>query len=326
MLHSISEVQTMIATGEFLLLAGSETALTQLPRGNWIAGTIPYFMAEEGGTYSEDRIFVTHLPAAAVKASVLQYTVDSLPQICHDAPDNGYSVLILPAATAVHRAYAENAPHYDGIFLKPIIGWVAGVALEEVGKIKPKVFDGRVAESFTDRAMVMHVELQEGTVAELSILNVFHPGTGDTITFSQPGFTASACTVNGNPESLASYIVAHKIDRRLPLTANYNGSVINVAIQDVNTSTGVVRFFAPVFANVEYRFAAPVADYLAAFDEAIKNESEVPAFSCNCILNYLYGELQGKKTGHITGPITFGEVAHQVLSQTLVRLILRTHS
>jgi hypothetical protein len=44
------------------------------------------------------------------------------------------------------------------------------------------------------------------------------------------------------------------------------------------------------------------------------------AFSCNCILNYLYAELEGKQTGNFTGPITFGEVAYQLLNQTMVYL------
>ena len=45
-------------------------------------------------------------------------------------------------------------------------------------------------------------------------------------------------------------------------------------------------------------------------------------FSCNCILNYLYSELEGKKTGGITGPITFGEIAYQLLNQTMVYLTI----
>jgi hypothetical protein len=43
-------------------------------------------------------------------------------------------------------------------------------------------------------------------------------------------------------------------------------------------------------------------------------------FSCNCILNYLYGELEGKRTGALKGPMTFGEVAYQLLNQTMVYL------
>jgi hypothetical protein len=48
MLKSIPEVNQMIAEGKPLLLAGSEEALSQLSTGNWIGGTIPYFMDEDG--------------------------------------------------------------------------------------------------------------------------------------------------------------------------------------------------------------------------------------------------------------------------------------
>ena len=45
-----------------------------------------------------------------------------------------------------------------------------------------------------------------------------------------------------------------------------------------------------------------------------------PVFTCNCILNYLYANLEGKKTGSIVGPITFGEIAYMLLNQTMVYL------
>ena len=64
-------------------------------------------------------------------------------------------------------------------------------------------------------------------------------------------------------------------------------------------------------------------DYADAFARAIPADDDSPAFSCNCILNYLYGKLEGKKTGHVTGPITFGEIAHVLLNQTMVQLHLR---
>ena len=61
-LQSIPEVQSAVAAGESLFLAGSREALSQLPAGNWIGGTIPYFMTEQGGLLAEDRIFVTRVP------------------------------------------------------------------------------------------------------------------------------------------------------------------------------------------------------------------------------------------------------------------------
>ena len=46
------------------------------------------------------------------------------------------------------------------------------------------------------------------------------------------------------------------------------------------------------------------------------------SFSCNCVLNYLYAGLEGKKTGEFNGPATFGEIAYQLLNQTLVYLTI----
>jgi len=41
-------------------------------------------------------------------------------------------------------------------------------------------------------------------------------------------------------------------------------------------------------------------------------------YTCNCILNFLYGELEGKVIGSFDGPVTFGEIAYQLVNQTLV--------
>ena len=46
---SIQEVRMKIEQGKRLLLAGDESLLRELPAGNWIGGTIPYFMTETGG-------------------------------------------------------------------------------------------------------------------------------------------------------------------------------------------------------------------------------------------------------------------------------------
>ena len=64
-LYDLNSVQHMIKQNEKLLLAGDEQVLRELPKGNWIGGTIPYFMAENGGTFSQNHIFVTKLPNKA---------------------------------------------------------------------------------------------------------------------------------------------------------------------------------------------------------------------------------------------------------------------
>ncbi len=53
----------------------------------------------------------------------------------------------------------------------------------------------------------------------------------------------------------------------------------------------------------------------------MSNEKQI-LFSCNCILNFVYSNLEGLKTGQMVGPITFGEVAYQLVNQTLVYLTI----
>lgn len=69
---------------------------------------------------------------------------------------------------------------------------------------------------------------------------------------------------------------------------------------------------------MEYRHARRIGDYVSAFTRALPGgQVEGLAFACNCVLNFVHSELEGKPTGAITGPVTFGEVAYQLLNQTL---------
>ncbi len=43
-LISVQAAAEMIRSGKSISVAGPESALDQLPAGNWIGGTIPYFM------------------------------------------------------------------------------------------------------------------------------------------------------------------------------------------------------------------------------------------------------------------------------------------
>ena len=61
-MYNVNEVTEKINNGKNLLLAGDESILSKLPKGNWIGGTIPYFMADEGGVFTKDKIYVTEIP------------------------------------------------------------------------------------------------------------------------------------------------------------------------------------------------------------------------------------------------------------------------
>lgn len=320
MLVDIVTVASKIESGEALFLAGDENLLRCLPKGRWIGGTIPYFMDESGGVMSRSKIFVAKAPAEATGIKIAWYGEQDLERLVPEAPKNGFSVIIIPATSPAHVSYARNAPSYDGIFMKPIIGWISGTHLDDVGKIPPKVFNGDTGEVSDAKAIVMHVSLPIDKQASVGIVNLFRQGKGDLITFEEEGFSVTDCFVGGRKVNFEEYIASRKIDTSLPLVADYDGAMVNVSIQSVDDKAKKVAFYAPVFREVRYRIAEPVTDYVESFTASMPADLVNPVFSCNCILNYLYAGLEGKKTGSITGPITFGEIAYQLLNQTLAYL------
>jgi hypothetical protein len=327
-LLTIQETAELIRAGKVLSLAADEVLLTQLPKGNWIAGTIPYFIGEDGGIETREKIFVTELTQAdAAQIEIRTYTVDSIKNIATDAPDNGYTIVILPAMSPIHAEYANHGRDYDDMFIKPVVGWIAGVHLSDLGKVLPKVVNGATGSMLTTDAVALHVTLPVDKMAVIHILNLFRQNSdGDVITFPETGFSATKCRINGEEVFFADYIATIKLNSAYPLVADYNGARINTSFQEINHETRQVKFYAPVFAGIDYRQAAPVGDYVHEFEALAEGAHQHIEFSCNCILNYLYGELQGRKTGDLNGPMTFGEVAYQLLNQTLVYLEVQTHA
>lgn len=319
-LMPIADAAARIRLGKYLSVAGDELALARLPRGHWIGGTIPYFMSDAGGCTSRDQVFVTEIPVHGEPPRLRFCDLDALPMICHNAPDNGFTLLILPAFSQAHERFAHDAPNYEDMYLKPLVGWIAGIHLDDLGKCTPKVFLGETGEMSDRMAVVMDVPLPPEKMARIDIVNLFRQGDGDAITFTEAGFSADRCLINGQPAIFADYLAARHIDTRLPLVADYCGAMINVSFKAVLPSEQRVDFYAPVFPGQVYRIAAPVDDYVAAFQAAIPSGIDGLTFSCNCILNYLYSNLEGRRTAGVTGPITFGEIAYQLLNQTLVYL------
>jgi hypothetical protein len=318
-MYTVDEISKLIKSGKSLLLAGDEKVMKNLPQGNWIGGTIPYFISNEGGVFSQDKIYATEAPAMSTKAEIKVYDKKSVETVYSDGPENGFSVIIIPAMSETHSSFSLKAPQFKDFALRPLVGWISGVFLDDLGKSTPKIYDGRTGKSFEDGAVVMHIALPEGRIAEVGTVNIFKPSKGDVIKFEQDGFAFKEALVNGKKVKLADYLKEKKLDIRLPLVADYYGIMVNSSFQAVDDMTGEVKFYAPLFKGIEYRHADPFTDYVKEFTSRLpKEDGDKMAFSCNCILNYLYAELQGKKTGTITGPITFGEIGYQLLNQTMV--------
>lgn len=316
---TVDQAKTAIEAGRVLWLAGDQNLLSQLPKGRWIGGTIPYFMSAGGGVTTKDSIYVAELDVThARKIQIKQYNMETIKNVAKDAPENGFTILIMPAFTDIHASYAENAPSYEDMFLKPIAGWVSGLHLDDLDSVKPGVFNGGTAECLTDKAIAMHVTLAPAKVAHIGIVNIQEQADGDSIEFTETGFSVSKCLVNGVETNFADYMVEKNIDSKSSLVADYSGAMINVAIWEVSQENNKVSFYGPVFNGVEYKFAKPVEDYVSQFSNATPQLKNGATFSCNCVLNYLYQELEGKQGVSICGPMTFGEIAYQLLNQTLV--------
>jgi hypothetical protein len=322
-MYTVQEVKTLIQEQKTLVIAAAESVLRALPRGNWIGGTTPYFMGDEGGCFDEQRALVKVIPGS-VATSIAVYDEATLPSIALDAPDNGCTFVIIPLESAVHRQYAEGANSYADMFMKPVVGWIAGMPLDQAEAVAPKVVNGQSGELMENAAVALHITLPEYLSAQVNIVNIFTQGHGDVLTFPATGFEIKDCLVNGRQATFAAYLKEHAVDLRFPLVADYHGAMINTSFQRVDEAAGVVHLYAPVFSGIEYRLAQPVSDYAAAFATAMPENAKDAAFACNCILNYLYGELEGKQIG-LKGPITFGEIAYQLVNQTLVYVTIERH-
>ena len=319
MLRTVEETISLIEANKLLHISGTETLLRQLPIGKWIGGTTEYFVSENGAIVSDQVLDVIELDYDAYKLAI--YSTSALPRITTDGYNNGFTILIVPFESVAHREYAQNVTDYPDLFTKNIIGWVSGVNLEKTDS-KALTVNGYTGEFFSDKAVALHVRLPADKTAMLNIINIFSPDSNRpvlTVDSENSGFSIRKCFINGEETSFADYIRNNDIDTRLPLIGDYSGVGINVSIKEVRDDE--VLLYAPMFERIEYRFAENITDYEQGFHQEMMNITDKDSvFSCNCILNFLYGDLEGKKLDGLFGPITFGEIAWQLINQTLVYL------
>jgi len=320
-LFTVAEVAKMIAAGKKLLLAGDEHLLAALPAGDWIGGTTPYFMANHHGLFTKQKLFVTELPAFAAAVEIKTYDAATIAKCYTDAPDHGFSFIIIPAWCNTHFTFALNAPDFKNFAMRPLIGWVTGVHLDDIWKEQPKVYVGPECREVTDGAVIMHVSLPSDKVADIGVTNMFEQGDGDVITFAESGFSAREAFVNGTRVNFRDYIQSQKLDIKLPLVSDYSGTMVNVSFVDKIGPHGEINFYAPVFLGVEYRHAKPVHNYIEQFIKSTSGATGVQLIvSCNCIFNYVYSGFKSSDALYTSGPFTFGEIAYQLLNQTMVYL------
>jgi hypothetical protein len=322
-LLSVEETVALIQAGKPLLLAGDGDLLASLPRGRWIGGSIPYFVTPQGGCCIRDRIFVDDLTGLVHEnARITVYRGPDISRIYTDARPDHVRFVIMPAASPTHLAFALGAPSFPNFASVPLIGWVSGVHLKEIGKRAPTVFDGSGTEGLQDAAVVLEMALPSGSSGNIRIVNPFSVDlSSPVIQFEQTGFSAQTALVNGERLDFSAFLKNNSHDGRFPLVGNYCGAGINVSIQSVHETK--VDFYAPVFEGVQYRLARPLLDYRGMMQSQLEGHWSGTCF--NCILNYLYGKLEGHVVGSAAYPCTFGEIGYQLMNQTFVHLDIVGH-
>lgn len=319
-IFTLQETIELINQDKALMIAGDEKLLKKLPKGSWIGGTTAYFIGDEGGEVSKSKLFVVAKTKDIEGIHIQEYSSNNINEFPASGYSNGVTAMIIPAFSDIHQKYAENAMEIEGIFDRPVTGWVSGVHLDELAEKSPKVINGLTGKLTSSNAIVAQLKLAEGSVPTMDIVNLFKQDKGDTIRFSKTGFSGDVAFVNDKKVILSEYLTENNIDTKLPLVADFNGAMINVSFQEVDNEKGLVSFYAPVFEGVEYKIAEPINNYVEEFNQEVTTIEEKPFMSVNCILNFLYAELDGKQTGDIKGPITFGEIAYLLLNQTMVHV------
>jgi len=315
-LVDLETAKDLILQEQVLMIAADRELLEKLPKGRWIGGTIPYFMGDQGGVITRDQLFVTTLQSDFQLESLKTYSCDNLEDLLRDAPENGASFMISPGLSEVHAKFALDVTSWPDFLLKPLVGWASGLHLDDLGKDVPAVYFGPDGSRNTNRIAVMHCSLPQGKGAKIGIINFFEQGNGDEIYFDSAGYEANECIVNGEKQNLYAYLKSLNHDSRFPLVADYYGARVNAAFASLDESGA--KFYGPLFPNTPYRLAKPIDDFAQAFATHFTAGDGNRAFSCNCILNFLYAGLEGKNTGGYLGPITFGEIAFQLMTETLV--------
>lgn len=309
MLTTLEDTIEKIEKGSPLMIAGLKETLEQLPRGNWIGGTTPFFSHRE----QENMLEISTIPGGVRKVKLKVYSIDNIHYIRHDAYNEGFSLLILPAESRILHSFAMNSRDYPFQNKGTLAGWVAGYPQDN--NDEAYTIYGPNGNWFQDKAVVLHSELKEGYLSELETLNLFEPGEGPDIQFIESGFSCTELMIDGVKKDLDYFTKEIPLDVHTPLISMETHGGENVSIRELSEKG--ISFYAPVFRDQTYRMAHTIPRYHEIFQEKLKimqEETDQTVFACNCILN------QKAEPGLHHGPVSFGEIAGHLLNQTALSL------
>jgi hypothetical protein len=320
-LETVDAVAARIRRGESLLLSGDPQLLAKLPNGNWLAGSIPYFHDAQGMRESREVIGVDTLPREATGMRIEVLSATEVASVAQRAQPGEYVYVIAPAFSEAVNAFVAQEHEIPGLLNQPVVGWVSGVALSEIGATKPVVVDGRTGTIHDNALVCAYIALPRFVRPVAKIVNVFTPGDGPTIEVENDGTTHTYVIADGKRRLFADILKETHHDVRFPLVTNSVGARFNVSFQSVEESTGEVKMFLPLIPGIEYRLAKPLTDYRQALVDTIAREQPAdPAHTSFCVLHYAHGSLANHHIGNFHAALAFGEIAYIMHNQTVVFL------
>jgi len=299
--------------------------LSQLVKGNWIAGTTSRFV-ENGKTLvtTREKIFVHNVTDIASSVKLMVYDVSTIHNIFDDASENGFSVLLMPGLTEIHNEYSINCTNYSNFGIRAVCGWISVIPIYsdyERNEVS-LVFSGETGMSYTNAAVVMHVELPAGKFAEIHAFSPFKPDEKDTLIFENTEQQIENVLVNGVKQNFRQYLIDRKIDRsnkshNMLAGTHSSGLIMNITIfeESENDQEKFVSVGAPVYKGIPYCLAK--MDNETCYDD-VKKFNEQLVFSLSCITNYVCPEIFLDHLTHTSGPFAYGEIAYFLLNHATV--------
>jgi hypothetical protein len=320
---TLEAVEALIKQGHVLVIGASNALLHKLPQGDWIGGSAKYFLFDNAPQENDERLMVADLTPYVTEVRSRVYSEYGIHNLAADRYAHGFSLALLPAFSAIHRAFALYAVTNMPVSDSPLTGWVTSEEMDPQGESIPKAYSGTEGRYFVDKAVVMHCRLREDYMAQLGILNPYVADTGDVLRFDDTGFTIVNCLVNGQYQNLAEYWRSHNLAPTSPLMADIQGMPSMLHPLD-SIGRKSVTFSAPVIPGVEYRIAQCGPEQLSRHMQQLAEAKALhPLFSIHCLAHYhkLLEQLQGQDAPD--GVFSAGEIANVLMNRTSVVLYLK---
>lgn len=267
-LYTLKETIELIKQDRLLVIAADDGLLKQLPDGNWIGGCNPYMIDKNGGRYTTEHIIVKDFTDNAVNFNFKTYDETNIKNITNDAYNNSVIFAILPVFSKVHYEFGLHAPSFKNQYVNPLIGWISGDTPEKIAPGVATTYIGN--KRFTDKGVVLHMELPENKVGRIEIISALEPDPdSDELTFDQDGFGNTTVRVNGEERDIYEYFESINHVPTFPIMADYAGAKINVGfLKDAENKK--MNFFAPVYRGTVYKVVTKLPEnYETVFFEAL---------------------------------------------------------